>query len=74
MQAERYKRFHGYVKVEVQGRSPRRWVWSIYRVEAETLALRAQTGFACAEDAWQAGQSALHALEAGDAAATPIAA
>ncbi|WP_043360964.1 hypothetical protein [Belnapia sp. F-4-1] len=73
MQAERHKRFHGYVKVEVQGRAPRRWGWAIYRSDSETLVLRANTGFAYAEDAWKAGQSALHALEAGEAA-TPIAA
>ena len=74
MQAERHKRFHGYVKVEVQGRSPRRWVWAIHRSDTETLALRATTGFASAEDAWRAGQSALRALEQGEPAATLIAA
>ncbi len=69
MQAERHKRFHGYVKVEVQGRAQRRWVWAIHRSDSETLALRATAGFACAEDAWKAGQSALHTLEAGEPAA-----
>ncbi len=73
MQAERHKHFHGYVKVEVQGRTPRRWGWAIHRSDSETLVLRAANGFACAEDAWRAGQLALRTLEAGESA-TPIAA
>jgi hypothetical protein len=74
MQAERHKRFHGYVKVEIQGRSPRRWIWAIYRSETDTLACRATANFACAEDAWRAGQDALHSLEVGGLATTSIAA
>jgi hypothetical protein len=73
MQAERYKRFHGYVKVEVQGRAPRRWAWAIHRSDSETIVLRDNAGFAYADDAWKAGQSALRALEAGEDA-TPLAA
>lgn len=74
MQAERHKRFNGYVKIELKGRSPRRWIWTIYRIESETLALRASAGFTCAEEAWQAGQLALRALEAGGPVTVPIAA
>ena len=74
MQAERHKRFHGYVKVEIQGRSPRRWIWAIYRSESDTLAGRAPMGFTCAEDAWKAGQDALHAMEAGSFVTPSIAA
>ncbi len=66
MQAERQKRFHGYVKVEVQGRSPRRWIWAIYRADSETLVLRSDAGFSYAEDAWKDGQGALSRLEAGE--------
>jgi hypothetical protein len=69
MQAERHKRFHGYVKVEVQGRSPRHWTWTIHRSDSDTVVLRAVTGYAYADDAWNAGQSALRALEAGEDAA-----
>lgn len=74
MQAERHKRFHGYLKVEVQGRSPRRWGWAIYRSESDTLVSRAPMGFTCAEDAWKAGQDALYAMETGSFVTPSIAA
>ena len=74
MQAERHKRLHGYGKVEIEARFPRRWSWAIYRSDSETVVLRAPSGFTSAEDAWRAGQSALRALEVGDPAAMPIAA
>jgi hypothetical protein len=73
MQAERQKHFHGYVKVELQRRAPRRWVWAIHRSDSDTITLRAAGGFACAEEAWKAGQFVLRALEAGEPA-VPIAA
>ncbi|MBL6453928.1 hypothetical protein JMJ55_01255 [Belnapia sp. T6] len=77
MQAERRKQFHGYVKVELQSRHPRRWTWRIYKEGCDTLTERAERSFCCAEDAWRDGQKVLVMLEEGQRwrpQSTPLAA
>ena len=57
--------FFGYVKVELRSRSPRQWGWSIYRDTADSVVVRSDCRFICAEDAWRAGRETLTALEMG---------
>ena len=57
--------FFGYVKVDLQSRSPKRWSWTIHRDTGDSVVLRSESLFACAEDAWRAGRKALSAMEAG---------
>jgi hypothetical protein len=58
-------KFYGYVKVDLQSQSPRRWVWSVRRDSSDMIAFSSDAPFAHAEDAWSAGQKVLNALEEG---------
>ena len=58
-------KFYGYVKVDLQSQSPRRWVWSVRRDSSDMTAFCSDAPFAHAEDAWSAGQKVLNALEEG---------
>jgi hypothetical protein len=57
--------FYGYVKVDLQSTSPRRWSWSVRRDGSDLVLFSSDAPFAHAEDAWSAGQKVLAALEDG---------
>jgi hypothetical protein len=65
MKRQRDCKFLGYVKVELQSQSPRRWTWTVRRDTSDMVAFRSDAPYACAEDAWRAGQQVLTALEQG---------
>ena len=64
----RNRHFLGYVKVELQSASPRRWVWSVRRDSSDLVVFSSAAPFAPAEDAWAAGRKTLTALEDGSLA------
>jgi hypothetical protein len=65
MSKYRNHKFYGYVKVELQSASPRRWTWSVRRDSSDMVAFSSDAPFAHAEDAWTAGNKVLNALEEG---------
>ena len=58
-------KFYGYVKVDLQSASPRRWKWSVRRDSSDVVVFSSDAPFAHAEDAWAAGQRVLTSLETG---------
>ena len=65
MAKERGCKFYGYVKVDLQSQSPRRWKWSVRRDGSDVVVFSSDAPFAHAEDAWSAGNKILSALEEG---------
>lgn len=65
MSKNRSCQFYGYVKVDLQSSSPRRWTWSVRRDGSDMIAFSSDAPFAHAEDAWSAGNKVLKALEEG---------
>ena len=65
MPKERGCKFYGYVKVDLQSQSPRRWKWSVRRDGSDVVVFSSDAPFAHAEDAWAAGQRVLTSLETG---------
>jgi hypothetical protein len=61
------RKFSGYVKVEVLSHHPRRWIWSVCRDGTHSAVMVGRTPLFSAESAWDAGRSALAALERGEA-------
>lgn len=62
-----------YVKVEVRGRSPRLWCWTLRHGGSDNLLVRSEGAYGCAEDAWTAGRLA-HARYEAEAARSLLAA
>ncbi|RZI72371.1 MAG: hypothetical protein EOP13_15255 [Pseudomonas sp.] len=56
--------FHAYLKVELQSRFPKIWVWKIRQNDSDELVQRSDVGFNNADDAWFAGSRVLAGLEA----------
>ena len=55
---------HAYLKVELQSRFPKIWVWKIRQNDSDELVQRSAVGFNNADDAWFAGSRVLTGLEA----------
>jgi hypothetical protein len=56
--------FHGYLKVELQSRFPKIWVWKVRQNDSDAVVEQSVIGFSAADDAWREGSRMLASLEA----------